>query len=92
MEGVERINMVVVRGSGQEMGTSLRRNPYTMEVDRGRNCYACRRFGHIVCHCRNQGRGRVADGKRLKYRGGRIKGNHIYENNLKEEKNLESLN
>ena len=40
-------------------------------------------------HCRNQGRERVADGRRLEYRRERIEGNHIYENNLKEEENLE---
>ena len=42
-------------------------------------------------HCRNQERERVADRRRLEYGGGRIKGNHIYENNLKEEENLEFL-
>jgi len=62
-----------------------------MEVDRGRNCYTCRGFGHMAHHYRNQGRERVADGRRLEYGGGRIEGNHVYENNLKEEENLESL-
>jgi len=83
IEGVERTNVVVVRELGQVMGAPPRRDPYMMEVNRGRNCYACRGFGHIACHCRNQGRGRVADEI--------IKRNHIYENNLKEEENLESL-
>jgi len=73
------------------MEASLRRDPYAMEVDRKRNCYACRGFGHMARHCRNQGRGRVADRKRLEYGGGRIEGNHVHENNLKEEENLESL-
>jgi len=43
MEGVERMNAVVVRGqgAGQSMGVPPRWDPYTMEVDRGRNCYAC---------------------------------------------------
>ena len=40
MEEVERTNIVVVRGSGQEMGAPQRRDPYAMEIDRGRNCYA----------------------------------------------------
>jgi len=46
MEEVERTN-TVVRGQRQAMGT-LRRDPYSMEVDRGRNCYACGGFGHIA--------------------------------------------
>ena len=32
MEGVERTNAVVVRGSGQGMGTPPRRDPYAMDV------------------------------------------------------------
>jgi len=61
-----------------------------MEVDWGRNCYACGGFRHMACHCRNWGqRGRVAEGRRLEY--GRIKGNIEHLNNLKGEKNLESL-
>ena len=44
----------------------------------------------MACHCRNWGqRGRVAEGRRLEY--GRIKGNIEHLNNLKGEKNLESL-
>ena len=39
MEGIERTNVVVVRGQGQGaeqgMGAPLRRDPYAMEVDRG---------------------------------------------------------
>ena len=45
----------------------------------------------IAHHYRNQERKRVVDGRRLEYRGRRIKGNHVYENNLKEEENLEPL-
>ena len=41
MEGIERTNAVVVRGQGQGVGVPLRRDPYAMEVNRGRNCYAC---------------------------------------------------
>ena len=48
MEEVERTNTVVVRGQGQRMGVPPRRNPYTMEVDCGRNYYACGSFGHIA--------------------------------------------
>ena len=39
MEGVERMNAVVVRGAGQGVEVPLRRDPYAMEVDRERNCY-----------------------------------------------------
>jgi len=53
MEGIERTNTVVVRGSGQGMGASPRRDLYTMEMGRGRNCYACGGFGHMAHHCRN---------------------------------------
>ena len=91
MEEVERMNAVVVRGSGQEMGASPKRDPYVMEVDRRRNCYTYGGFGHMAHHCRNRGRERVADGRRLEYRRERIEGNHIYENNLKEKENLEPL-
>ena len=59
---IERMNVVVVRGARQEQGQSAgvppKQDPYAMEVDRERNCYACRGFGHMAHHCRNQG-GRV---------------------------------
>ena len=84
MEKVERTDTVMVRGPGQGMGTLSRSDPYAMEVDRGRNCYICRGFGHMVHHCRN--RGRVAERRRLEF-----KGNYEHSNSLKEEKNLESL-
>ena len=95
MEGVERTNAVVVRGSGsgQNMRAPLRRNPYAMEIDRGRNCYACRGFGHMARYCRNRGqRGRVAENRRMEYGGGRIEKIMNISNNLKEEENLELLN
>jgi len=64
-----------------------------MEVDRGRNCYVCGGFGHMVRHCRNWGqRGRVADNRRVEYGGGRIEEIVNLTNNLKENKNLELLN
>ena len=48
MERVERTNIVVIRGLGQGIGASPRRDPYAIEVDRERNCYACRGFRHMV--------------------------------------------
>jgi len=95
MEGVERTNAVVVRGqrAGQGMGIPLRQDPYAMEVDRGRNCYTCGGFGHMARHCRNRGqRGRVAENRRVEYKGGRIEEIVNLTNNLKEDKNLELLN
>ena len=90
IEGVERTNMVVVRGQGQGQGAGApsRRNPYAIEV----NCYACRGFGHMACHCRNKGRGRVMEGRRVEYGGGRIEEINEHLNNLKEGENLELLN
>ena len=85
IKGVERMNAVMVRELGQEMGAPPRRDPYAMEVDRGRNCYACGGFGHMAHHCRNWGR--VAEGRRLEFEK-----NYEYLNSLKEEENLESLN
>ena len=93
MEGIERTNMVVVRGTGQGVGAPPRRDPYIMEVDRGRNCYACGGFRHIACHCRNQGqRGRVAKNRRVEYENRRIEEILNFMNNLKEVENLELLN
>ena len=95
MEGVERTNTVVVRdagqGQGQGTGVSPRQDSYAMEVDRGRNCYACGGFGHIAHHCRNRGRGRAIEGRRVEYGGGRIEEIHELSNNLKGVENLELL-
>jgi len=96
MEGIERTNTVVVRGSGQEAGQSMgvppRRDPFAMEIDRGRNCYACGGFGHMARNCRNRGqRGRVAENRRVEYGGGRIEEITNNVDNLKVEENLEFL-
>jgi len=91
MEGVERTNAVVVRRSGQGTGVPLRQDPYVMEVDRGRNCYACGGFGHMARHCRNRGRGRVMEGRRVEYGRGRIKKIHDHVNNLKEVESIKLL-
>ena len=49
IEGVKRINIVVVRSQGQRQGIGLlRRDSYTMDTDRKRNCYTCRGFRHMV--------------------------------------------
>jgi len=93
MEGIERTNAVVVRRSRQGVGVPPRWDSYTMEIDRGRNCYACGGFGHIAHHCRNRGqRKRVVEGRRLEYGGGRIEGINEHLDNLKGVENLEFLN
>ena len=94
MEGVERMNAAVLRGSGvgQSAGISPRRDPYAMEVDRERNCYACGGFGHMARHCRNRGQGRPMEERRVEYGGGRIEEIINLSDNLKEGENLELLN
>jgi len=93
MEGIERTNAVVVREQGQGAGNPLRWDPFAMEIDRGRNCYACGGFRHMACHCRNWGqRGRVVDNRRVEYSGGRIEEISNFADNLKEGENLELLN
>ena len=86
MEGVERTNVVVVRGQGQGAGTSPRQDPFAMEVDRGRNCFACGDFGHMAHHYRNRGRMM----RRVDI-GGRFEGNIELIGHLKEVENLEAL-
>ena len=83
MEGIERMNAVVVRGAGQGIGVPQRRDPFAMEVDRGQNCYTCGGFGHMARNCRNRGRGRLMEGRRVEYSGGRIKEIFDNSNNLK---------
>ena len=90
MEGVERMNVVVMRGQGA--GVPQRWDPFTMDIDRGRNCYACGGFGHMARNCRNRGmRGRVGENRRVEYRGGRIEEITNLSNNLKEGEDLELL-
>jgi len=93
MEEIERMNAVVIRGQRQGVGIPPRRDPYAIEVDHGRNCYACGEFGHMARNCRNRGqRGRVVDNRRVEYGRGRIEKILNFENNLKEGENLELLN
>jgi len=66
-------------------------NPYAIEIDRERNCYACRGFRHMAHHCRNwEQRGRVIEGRRVEYRG-RFESNIEQIGHLKEVENLEAL-
>ena len=93
MEGVERTNTVVVRGAGQGARVPPRRDPFAMDIDRGRNCYACGGFGHMARNCRNWGmRGRGGENRRVEYGGGQIEEIMDTSNNLKGTENLELLN
>jgi len=91
MEGIERTNAVVVRGQGQGVGIPPRRDPFAMDIDRGRNCYACGGFGHMARHCRNRERERPMEGKRVEYSEGQIEEILDNANNLKGGENLELL-
>ena len=73
------------------MGVPQRRDPYAMKVDQRRNCYACEGFGHMAYHCRNRGRERLMEGRRVEYSGGKIEEIFDNVNNLKGGENLELL-
>jgi len=64
MERMKRTN-AVVRNLERQMGP-LRRYLYTMDVNRGRNCYNCGEFGHLARNCRNR-RNEIGEGRRLEY-------------------------
>ena len=57
-----------------------RHDLYAIEVDRGRNCYSCREFEHIVRHYKNQEF--VVQERRMEYE------DNCNMDNLKEEENL----
>ena len=94
MEGVERTNAVVVRNQGQGQGIGLlRRDPYAMDIDRERNCYACGGFGNMAQDCRNKRQEiKEENSRRLEYGQWGREGNNKHRDNLKEGENLESLN
>jgi len=48
IEGVEKTSAVIVRGQEGPREGPLRRDYYIMEIDKGRNCYTCRGFGHMA--------------------------------------------
>ena len=88
MEGIERTNTVVVRNPLQEQEEreeKMRRDLYVIDVNRERNYYNCRRFGHLVQNCKNQKI--IGQERRIEYRN-----NLNTLNNLKEEENLVVFN
>ena len=50
IERVERTNVVMIYPT-QRVGLP-QHNFYAIEVDRERNCYICRGFGHLAQNCR----------------------------------------
>ena len=66
---------------GQRKIELLRKDPYAIEGDKRRNCYICRRFGHMIHHYKN--RRIIGKGRRISYE---------QKDNLKEEENLKTLN
>ena len=70
MEGVKRINMIIVCLQQQRAGFT-QHNPYAMNINRRENwnCYNCREFGHLARNCRNRRmENRIGKGRRLEYR------------------------
>lgn len=56
MKRVEKTNVVVVRNSLQGQGGRkgrMRRDLYTIDVNKRRNCYNCGGFNHIIRYCRS---------------------------------------
>ena len=78
-----------MREAGQGAGIPPRQDPYAMEINRGRNCFDCGGFGHMAYHYKN--RGRVMQGRRVEYGGGRIEEINNHRDNLKGVENLELL-
>ena len=73
MKGVERTNTVIVRNFLQRQGEreEMRRDSNVIKVDRGRNYYSCRGFGHIMHNYRNP---EILDqGRRIEYRDNSVK-------------------
>jgi len=48
MEGIERMNAVVMKGQGQGTGVPPRWDLFAMDIDWGRSCYTCGGFGHMA--------------------------------------------
>jgi len=89
MEGVERTNAVVVQRSG--IGALPRRDSYAMKIDWERNCYTYGVLDIWPIIAGIEKRGRMMEGRRVEYGGGRIEKINKHSNNLKGVENLEFL-
>ena len=68
IERVERTNATIVNLQQQAEFLS-RHDLYTMEMDKGKNCYNCMGFGHITRYCRKRRNWeRVWQERRIEYR------------------------
>jgi len=67
IERVEKTNAVIVHPNLR--GEFAQRNPYAIDINKNnRNCYNCKRFGHLARNCRNRRiENRIGEG-RLEYR------------------------
>jgi len=88
MEGVERINAVMVHPT-QWVGFALY-NSYTINVDKeNRNCYNCGVFRHLARNCRNgEMGGRIEKDRRLEYGRNKQRTENNEPSNLNGDKNL----
>jgi len=64
---------------------------------RNKNCYNCKRFGHLARNCRNRGIGGIiGEGRRLEYRNNKqrrmIEEENEQDNNLNRDRDLIVLN
>ena len=77
------MNVVMVHPN--QRAEFVQHNLYTMDVDRGRNCYSCGEFGHLIQNYRRQIMGQ---GRRMEYEDNCNNG----QSNLNREKDLIVLN
>ena len=87
IKGVKKTEVVMI--CSQRRTGFAQRNPYAMDVDRGRNCYACREFGHLVRYYRNgEIENRIGEGRKLEYGGQKREKEGNGQENLNGEGNL----
>ena len=69
-------------------------NSYAINIDKGRNCYACKEFGHLARNCRNRGIGnRIGESRRLEYEQRKMmEGGNGQNDNLNGDRDLIVLN
>ena len=98
IEEVEKTDTVIV--CPQQRVEVIQRSSYVINIDRGRNCYACGGFEHMAQHCRNRGIvNRIGEGKKLEYKSRKkngqrriTRGENKQQDNLNREQDLILLN